>query len=180
LAPLSLLHFCCNRAGVQQQRIDDTVWRKSNEGHFKCNVDVAFFKESNRVGIGICIRDDHRRLVKAITSSSALLLDVSEGEALGIILYAIRWAKEHNFNNVVFELDSKRVVNSFHNTRNDVSDLGAIIRECRVTNSRIEFIRTQANEVARRLARAATFYASIHYFTVLPDCIQDVLINEVR
>jgi hypothetical protein len=45
---------------------------------------------------------------------------------------------------------------------------------------KVEFIRRQANEVAHRLARAATFYASIHYFTVLSDCIQDVLINEMR
>jgi len=58
--------------------------------------------------------------VKDITSWSAPLLDVPEGEALGL-LYAIRWAKKHNFNNVIFELDSKRVVDSFHNTRNDVS-----------------------------------------------------------
>lgn len=174
-----------NRADVQQQRIDDTVWRKPDEGHFKCNVDAAFFKESNRVGIGICIRDDNGRLVKARTSWSTPLLDVPEGEAIGL-LYAIRWAKELNLNNITFELDSKRVVDSFHSTRNDVSDLGAIIRECRTTfssfftNSRVEFIRRQANEVAHRLARAATFYASIHYFTVLPDCIQDVLINEMR
>ena len=110
---------------------------------------------------------------------------MSEGEAIGL-LYAIRWAKEQNLNNVIFELDSKRVVDSFYSTRNDVSDLGAIIRECRTTfssfftNSRVEFIRRQANEVAHRLARAATFYASIQDFTVLPDCIQDVLINEMR
>jgi len=95
-------------------------------------VDVAFFKESNRVGIGICIRDYRGRLAKARTSWSTPLLDVSEGEAIGL-LYAIRWVKEHNLSNVIFELDSKRVVDNFHSTRNDVSDLGAIIRECRTT-----------------------------------------------
>jgi len=164
-----------NRAGVHQHRIDNTVWRKPDEGHFKCNVDFVF----NWVGIEICIRNDHGRLVKAITSWSAPVLDVSEGEALSL-LYAIRWAKEQNFNKVIFELDSKRVVDSFHSTRNDVFDLGAIIRECRntfssfFTNSRVEFIRRQANEVAHRLARAVIFYASIHYFTVLRDCIQDI------
>ena len=57
-----------NRVSVQQHRIDDTVWRKADEGHFKCNVDTVFFKESNRVGVGICVRDDHGRLVKARTS----------------------------------------------------------------------------------------------------------------
>ena len=65
--------------------------------------------------------------MKARTSWSAPLLDVSEGEALGL-LYVIRWEKEQNFNNVIFELDSMRVVDSFHSTRNYVSDLGAIIR----------------------------------------------------
>jgi len=112
--------------------------------------------------------------VRARTNWSTPLVDVTEGEAIGL-LYAIRWATEQNLNNVIFELDSKRVVDSFHSTRNDVSDLGAIIRECGTTfssfftNSKVEFIRRQANEVAHRLARAATFYASIHYFIVLFD-----------
>jgi hypothetical protein len=123
-----------NRKDAQQQRIDDTIWRKPVEGHFKCNVDAAFFKESNQVGIRICIRDDQGRLVKARTSWWMPLLNVSEEEALGL-LYAIRWAKEQKFNNVNFEVDSKRVVDSFHSTRNDVSDLGAIIRECMNTFS---------------------------------------------
>jgi hypothetical protein len=56
--------------------------------------------------------DDHGRLVKAKTSWSSPLLDVSEGEAIGL-LYAIRWAKVQYLNNVIFELDSKRVVDSF-------------------------------------------------------------------
>ena len=74
----------------------------------------------------------------------------------------------------------------YHKTRNDVSDLRGIIKECKntfssfFTNSRVEFIKRQANEVTHRLARAATFYARIHHFTVLPNCIQDVLMNEMR
>jgi len=113
------------------------------------------------------------------------MINDTEGEALGI-LHALRWVKEQRFNNVIFELDPKRVMDSFHSTRNDVSNLGAIIREFRntfssfFTNLRVEFIRRQANEVAHKLARTATSYASIHYFTELPDCIHDVLMNEVR
>jgi len=36
-----------------------------------------------------------------------------------------------HINNVIFELDSKRVVNSFHSSHCDEYELGAIIRECK-------------------------------------------------
>lgn len=49
---------------------------------------------------------------------------------LGLV-FAIRRLKDLHINNGTFELDSKRVVNSFHSNRRDESELGAIIRECR-------------------------------------------------
>lgn len=121
---------CHNRTIVQQKLNENHTWKKSDPGRFKCNVDVAFSMATNRVGIGICIRDEHGSFVLTKIEWFSPILKVDECEALGLLL-AIRWLKELNINNVIFELDSKKVVDSYHSNRRDQSDIGAIIRECR-------------------------------------------------
>lgn len=56
---------CRNRTIVQQQLNENHTWKKSDVGRFKCNVDVAFSTATNRVGIGICIRDEQGSFVLA-------------------------------------------------------------------------------------------------------------------
>jgi len=58
------------------------------------------------------------------------VLKVDEGEALGLLL-AIRWLKDFPINNVIFELDSKKVVDGYHNNGKDEYDFGVIVIECR-------------------------------------------------
>jgi len=123
--------------------------------------------------------------VLAKTEWFSPILKVDVGESLGL-LSAIRWLKDLHINNVVFESDSKRVVDSFHSNRKDEYDFGAIIRECRnsfssfFTNSQVEFIRRQANEVTHSLARAAPLLPSFHLFTEMPHCIDSIIVNEMR
>jgi len=45
-------------------------------------------------------------------------------------------------------------------------------------NSKVEFSRRQANEVAHILAREATFLASPHVFNYVPLCIETLIFNE--
>ncbi|CAJ2637029.1 unnamed protein product [Trifolium pratense] len=43
------------------------IWVKPSHGRYKCNVDASFSLAHNKVGIGMCIRDDHGRFVAART-----------------------------------------------------------------------------------------------------------------
>jgi ribonuclease HI len=110
--------------------------------------------------------------------------DVDIGEALGL-LSALNWIHDLRLENVDFELDSKNVVTSFHSKHPNASELGDIIKDCvRVynnyfRNSRIEFIRKQANEVAYVLARIATSLTSFHLFIDVPLCIGNIINNEM-
>lgn len=60
--------------------------------------------------------------------------------------------------NVDFETDSKTTHDAFHSRKDNVSEFGQIISACQslfnthFTNSRVEFTRRQANEVAHTLA----------------------------
>ncbi|CAJ2636114.1 unnamed protein product [Trifolium pratense] len=169
-----------------QQRQHNTAicWSKPPTGRYKCNIDASFPKQQNKVGRGMCIRDDQGRFVLAKTEWLSPITDVDIGEALGI-LSALNLVHDLQLENVDFELDSRNVVTRFHSKHPNTSELGDIIKDCvRVyntyfRNSRIEFIRRQANEVAHALARVATSLASFHLFIDVPICIGNIVNNEM-
>ncbi|XP_045831441.1 uncharacterized protein LOC123922796 [Trifolium pratense] len=164
--------------------ITETRWQKPHTGRYKCNIDASFSVRQNKVGIGMCIRDDQGQFVLAKTEWMSPITNTDIGEALGL-LSALKWVHDLQLENVDFELDSKNVVTSFHSKHNNVSELGDVIRDCvrlhktYFRNSSVEFIRRQANEVAHALARVATSIASFHLFIDIPTCIVNILNNEM-
>lgn len=47
--------------------INGVEWFKSNVGRYKCNIDASFFKQINKFGIVICIRNETNNFVLAKT-----------------------------------------------------------------------------------------------------------------
>jgi len=106
---------------------------------------------------------------------------VDVGEALGLH-HSIRWIHELQLTNVDFEVDSKRVADYFNKGRGDVNEFSSIsIHFCRMylTNSHVEFIKRQANEVTHTLAKAATSNTSFHVFDDIPTYITNLIFNEM-
>ncbi|CAJ2675491.1 unnamed protein product [Trifolium pratense] len=172
-------------AHITQPSPQQTVWTKPRHGRYKCNVDASFSLDRNKVGIGMCLRDDHGRFVAARTEWIEPIVDVEIGEAIGL-LYALKWVEGMQLYDTDFEMDCKKIVDSLHSKRTYLSDLGAILMDCRnilasnLVNSDVKFIRRQANEVAHRLAGAATSLASFHNFITIPSCIYNIIIIEMR
>nr|ABN06177.1 Polynucleotidyl transferase, Ribonuclease H fold [Medicago truncatula] len=89
------------------------------------------------------------------------------------------------FDSVDFETDSKLFADAFLSDRNDTSEFGCIISSCRSLftalffNSRVEFVRRQANEVAHALAKEATLLASPVVYFEIPNYIEIIIINEI-
>jgi len=104
-------------------------------------------------------------------------------EALGL-LSALEWVHQLHLGPIDFELDAKKVVDSFSSAHQDVTEFGMIIHNCKTifeqyyVNSSIEFVRRQANEATHRLAKAVTSSASFQILVEIPDCIEHILINE--
>jgi hypothetical protein len=99
------------------------TWRKPMAGRVKCNIDAYFPINSDRVGIDICIRDEHGAFILSKTKWFSPKSDVHTREALGL-LFALNWVHGLNLGPVDFELDSKRVVGSSR----DFTEFGVIIR----------------------------------------------------
>ncbi|GAU41379.1 hypothetical protein TSUD_398160 [Trifolium subterraneum] len=77
-------------------------------GRVKCNIDASFLANSDKVGIGICIRDEHGAFILAKTEWLNPKSEVRIGETLDL-LSALDWVHELQLGPVDFELDSKRV-----------------------------------------------------------------------
>jgi hypothetical protein len=125
------------------------------------------------VGIGVCIRDEFEIYVMAKYDQYSPICHVRISEALDLVS-VLKWVYELNLGLVDFELDSKIVVDSYHLNNHDVSEFGEIIAYCRrlfslfYNNSSVEFIMRQANEVAHRLSKAATYVASSQILFNIP------------
>jgi len=159
-------------------------WQKPRSGRLKCNVDVSFSMTENKLGIGMCLRNEEGRFIRGKTMWFSPVYSVDVGEALGLF-YAIRWAHELRLQNVNFEVDSKRVADYFNRSNRDITEFGNIM-DCNIhychsnlENSHVEFIRRQANSVAHELAKASTSLTNFHIFNDVPTCIHDLIFNEM-
>lgn len=89
------------------------------------------------------------------------------------------------FDNVYFMMDSKITYDVFHSQKDDISKIGHIISACQslfstqFTNSRVEFIRRQANAPAHALVGEATSLASPVIYFNIPHCISNIIFNEM-
>lgn len=75
--------------------------KKKPTGWIKCTVDASFPDVENKVGIGICVRDECGISLGARTQWISPILDVSKAEAMGLLL-AIQWVRELGFKIVIF------------------------------------------------------------------------------
>ncbi|MCI49709.1 cytochrome P450, partial [Trifolium medium] len=69
---------------IAQAEVQRT-WRKPMAGRVKCNIDASFPIKSNRVGIGIYIRDEHGAFISAKIEWFTPKSEVHVGEALGLL-----------------------------------------------------------------------------------------------
>jgi len=131
----------------------------------------------------ICLRDEDV-YVLAKTMSLSLKHTIEVIEALGLF-YALQWLVDMQFDNVEFLVDSKITIDAFNSNRQDVTKFGHIITTCQFffssyfTNSRVEFNRRQTNMIVHALAGYATLSASPTIHSDVPDCMNNIIINEM-
>ncbi|XP_024626712.1 uncharacterized protein [Medicago truncatula] len=162
-----------------QNNADTSKWKKPAVGRYKCNIDASFSKHLNKVGIRMCIRDNTCTFVLAKTEWFSPICEVHIRKALGL-LSALEWVHELNLGPMNFEMDSEKVVDNFLSTDHDAIEFKNIIQNCQslfrnyYENSKVEFVRRQANEAAHILVKAATLSTSFQILYVIPDCIEHI------
>ncbi|XP_073278711.1 uncharacterized protein [Primulina huaijiensis] len=159
---------------------EDDRWMKPPDPSMKCNVDAALFKEQRAVGFGAVVRDSIGTFMVSRSSMRNGWLEVKEAEALAL-LEAMQWTSSFELQDVIFESDSKTVVNAITSKNVDYTEFGSIICGCcqlidAHPSFKIQHVRRQANMVAHTLARAAISLAN-PFITYHPPAIICNVIN---
>jgi ribonuclease HI len=157
-------------------------WRKPRSGWLKCNVDASISPGS--VGWGLCVRNADGRFVAAGTNNCSYKLNVVESEAKAL-LEAMQEAIKRGWTNMIFESDSKIVVEAIQVKATGISDMNSIITSIKMllhcnSNFEVKFVRRQANIAAHTLARVASSWTRRNFFDYIPRCIELVILNEMN
>jgi ribonuclease HI len=158
-------------------------WSPPPEGTVLINVDAALFKSSNRMGAGVVIRN-HRG--ECLVACSELLLGVKMpelAEALAL-RHALALASEEGFEQVMVASDCLSVVHHIKSTTQDRSYLGVIIQDMKkMASSFVSYsffhISRKLNESAHVLAKRSELYGFVVFRDVPPDCIWEILYNDL-
>jgi ribonuclease HI len=165
------------------QQLHVISWQKPLPGWFKCNVDAAFHKEINKTSTGWILRDHMGRFIAAETVWMDGNFSIVEGESIAL-LEALKAIEHRGYSHVVFESDSKSVVDATHHFRGGNSEFSSLVRNiinflaCN-QNFLVKFVKRQANMVAHNLARAAISWSRRCTFETLPLCITRLVNNEM-
>ncbi|MCI16976.1 cytochrome P450 [Trifolium medium] len=95
---------------IEQQQ-QQTVWQKPPLGWYKCNVDAGFHKDLNKTSVGWCLHDHMGLFVTTVTAWIEGNYSIIEGESTAL-LEALKDMKQRGISHVIFESDSKSVVDA--------------------------------------------------------------------
>lgn len=159
-------------AGGMQRRVGAAgaagcrAWHPPTVGKLKCNVDAAFFEDTNQTGIGMVLRDDVGHFILARTMVFHGRLEVDVGEVMGFF-EALSWLQTLNLGSVVIEGDSKIVVDALKSSNTLDSIFGDYVNACKVIlyNSplfSVHFVRRDDNSLAHEFAQVSRLYGPVH------------------
>jgi ribonuclease HI len=158
-------------------------WNQPPFGYLKCNVDASFFNMVGATGCGWVLRNCRGQFQLAGTNIMKASLTVLEGEAMALI-EAMEEVIHRGLSFVIFESDSKLVVDAISSCQAGVSDFSILISHIqallRLNNYfEVKYVKRQANKVAHSLARAAFSMSRRCVFDSIPTCIDSLLSNEI-
>jgi len=120
------LEFQSMKEGMKAARPKENLkWVPPPQGWFKANVDVAIFKETNKAGIGVVVRDSQGWVLATLLEKVEGVQDAEVIEALAI-RQAIKFAIETSFSCVIIESDSLSVVKTIQDTVETTCPIGHI------------------------------------------------------
>ncbi|CAJ2679655.1 unnamed protein product [Trifolium pratense] len=167
----------------QAHEVTNLTWQPPLHGNLKCNVDASFL--NNECACGWCIRGSNAQFILASSNILYEKLNIIEGEALAI-KEAMCEIIQRGFSQVIFECDSKVVVDAIHSRNVGVSESRSIISSIQsllllYPNFEVKFVKRQANStVVHTLARAVYSKTNRYIYDLIPPCIHNILNNEIH
>lgn len=157
-------------------------WSPPSEGSMMVNVDAALFSQSQRMGVGIVIRDHLGRLQAARRRYADQVVTPELAEAIAMRC-ALEFAEDGGFQRIVVASDCDALVNKVNSTAIDRSQIGAVVYDIKSWASKFvscSFIHVNrsCNEAAHVLARSAEHDVESTWFSDVPETIRTIVCTE--
>nr|GMD12674.1 uncharacterized protein LOC109155154 [Ipomoea batatas] len=158
-------------------------WEKPPLGVLKLNVDAAFNKDSNCMGMGFILRNHEGAFVAAKNIKWYGIYHSKEAEAIGV-REALKWLKIMELDTVIIESDALLVTQGINGVCG-VSSFDLILEDIRKLAKGFScisfvFVKRSANSAAHLLARKAVLNADcMEWVSSPPSFISHVLASEV-
>ena len=150
-------------------------WRVPPTEFYKINFDGAMFKEEDRAGIGVIIRDSQGLVLASMSQVIPLHLTVVELETLAATK-ALEFASDLSLGKVILEGDFETVINSLNDNSPLLAPFSLLIQDIKNYANLFQcisflHIRREGNNVAHNLARHA------HHVTGSSVWMEDVSLH---
>jgi ribonuclease HI len=157
-------------------------WTPPPEGTVWINVDAALFKPSNRMGVGVVIRNHNGVCLAACSELLSEVTSPELAEALAI-RRALAFVREEGFDKIMLASDCLSVVRRINNSTLDRSFLGVVVQDIKkeatlLSSCSFLHVPRKLNESAHVLARRSEL-SGFARFSVAPDCIREILCNDL-
>ena len=134
-------------------------WSPPVEEYYKVNFDGAVFREEEKAGIGVIIRNSQGMVMASLSQKISLPQTVVELETLAATR-AIEFSIELGFSKVILEGDSETVIKALQDNSPSLAPFGLLIRDAQETANFFTCISyahvgRNGNFVAHNLARYA-------------------------
>lgn len=151
-------------------------WNPPENEWLKCNVDAALFKDENKVGFGLILRDNQANFVATKGGLLHCIFDPGIAEAYAC-REALLWIQSKGLSKVVIESDCAEVVKAIQGKTKRHNYVGRIVADCQHLQSSLHdisfsCIKREANTCAHKLARLTRTDVGIgDWSSQPPDCI---------
>jgi ribonuclease HI len=178
-----LLHLFKKLVVQSRETSTPPRWSPPPEGTVFINVNAALFSSSNRMGVGVVIRD---HIGNCLVACNQLLDEVTPpeiAEALAVRC-ALTLARDEGLNKVILASDCISVVQRINSSARDRSLIGVVVEDIKamaatMSSVTVHHISRLLNNSAHVLARRVQHFGSPFFRNSVPDCIRFELCNVI-
>lgn len=110
--------------------VSRSIWKPPPWPKFKVNFDGAVFREIQRAGLGVIVRDSEGRVCASMEESLHLPFSIAAVEVLAA-KKAIQFAKDLGFHSIILEGDSKIAINGLLRNNSTLTEYGHLLNEAK-------------------------------------------------
>ncbi|XP_023886226.1 uncharacterized protein LOC111998354 [Quercus suber] len=165
-------------ATIPRQR---TKWKPPDARSFKMNFDGAIFRQENKSGIGVVIRDDTGAVITSLAQTIAPPFQPIDIEAIAAAR-ALEFGEEIGIIEAVLEGDSELIINSLKGGGHSIVSVEPLLHDTMVfSNCYVKLLYSHCRRDGNRLARSlARYFINVSSYVVWMEGVPDPLFTVVQ